>query len=167
MSLNIIVRAADTDIAVILLLHVHRFKATLLMDVGTNEKNNRHYINISGIAKPLSSEFCAALPSFHAFMRCDYISAFVRKGKVRPLSLLERNPQAQHAFANLVIAEQLSDGILNIVEAFTCSMYGAKKIQSSVNKPGYQIIERAFFSFFLMNGNTEQAQCAPSRVCIP
>ena len=62
---------------------------------------------------------------------------------MRPLSLLERNPQAQHAFANLMTAEQLSDEILNTVEAFTCSMYSAKKNQSSVDKFRYQIIERA------------------------
>ena len=134
--LNIVIRAADTDIAEILLYHVHRFKATLWLDIGTNNKNNRRYICISEIARNLGSEMCAALPSFHAFTGCDYTSAFVRKGKVRPFSLLERNPQAQHAFASMATAEQLSEEILSTGEEFTCSMY--------VNKLRYQIIEKTF-----------------------
>ena len=77
-------------------------------------------------------------------MGCECTSAFVGKGKVRHLSLLERNPQAQHAFANLVTAEQLNDEMLNTAEAFICSMYCAKKNQSSLNNLRYQIIERAF-----------------------
>ena len=31
----------------------------------------------------------------------------------------------------------------------------------------YSFCCEIFFFFFFMNGNTEQAQCAPSLVCIP
>ena len=87
---NIIVRASDTDIAVILLHHCHTFNARVWIDAGTAAKNNRRFIDISAISVSLGPELCAALPGFHAFTGSDYTSAFVRKGKVRPFARLER-----------------------------------------------------------------------------
>ena len=46
---NTVVRASDTDIAIIFLYHSHTFTATLWMDTGTNAKNTRRYINLTAI----------------------------------------------------------------------------------------------------------------------
>lgn len=46
---NIIIRAADTDIAVIMLQHNHKFSAKLWMEIGTTVKNNCRYIPLSAM----------------------------------------------------------------------------------------------------------------------
>lgn len=68
---NIVVRASDTDIAVILLYYCHRFKSTLWMDIGTVSKNRR-YVSLTAIWKELGPDLYAALPAFHAFTGSDY-----------------------------------------------------------------------------------------------
>ena len=85
---DIIIRASDTDILVILLHHVHRVTATVWMEVRTSGQRNRRYINVTKIAATIGPALCAALPGFHSFTGCDYTSAFVRKGKIRPYTIL-------------------------------------------------------------------------------
>ena len=87
---NIIVRASDTDIAIILLYHSPTFTATLWMDTGTNARNTRRYINLTAVGEVMGPLLCQSLPAFHAFTGCDYTSAFVRKGKKRPFAKLEK-----------------------------------------------------------------------------
>ena len=41
---------------------------------------------------------CRALPGYHAFMGCGYITAFCRKGKDRPFKILENNLKCQEEF---------------------------------------------------------------------
>jgi len=97
---NIVVRASDTDIAVILLYHCHKFLSTLWMDIGTASKNNRRYVSKTAICNELGPDLCAALPTFHAFTGSDYTSAFVRKGKVRPFKTLEKQLDYQNSFSD-------------------------------------------------------------------
>ena len=95
---DIIVRASDTDVAIILLYHCNKFKSRLWMDVGTTSKNSRRYICITAISNVLGPQICAALPGFHAFTGSDYTSSFVRKGKVKPYHKMEKKEEAQKAF---------------------------------------------------------------------
>ena len=97
---NIVVMASDTDIAVILLYHCHKFLSTLWMDIGTASKNNRRYVSKTAICNELGPDLCAALPTFHAFTGSDYTSAFVRKGKVRPFKTLEKQLDYQNSFSD-------------------------------------------------------------------
>ena len=53
---NIIIRASDTDIAVIMLHHAWKFSATLWMDTGTSNGINRRYVNLSAIAMSIGSK---------------------------------------------------------------------------------------------------------------
>ena len=46
---NIIIRASDTDIAVILIYHRRKFDANRWMDIGTSFRNDRRYVNITAI----------------------------------------------------------------------------------------------------------------------
>ena len=78
------------------------------------------------------SDHCAALPGFHAFTGSDYTASFSRKGKVRPLALLEKNQNAIEMFSILgdevvINVEQCAD-----TEKLVCSMYGQKKLSSVV-----------------------------------
>ena len=78
---DVVVQASDTDILVILLYQVSKFKSNLWMEVGTTGKDNRRYLNITKIADAIGPGVCGALPAFHALTGCDYTSAFIRKGK--------------------------------------------------------------------------------------
>ena len=79
---NVLVRASDTDVAVILISHASTFSCTIWMDVGT--QNNRRFVNISAIANAIGVQMSKALPGFHAYTGTDYTAAFYKKGKKRP-----------------------------------------------------------------------------------
>ena len=123
---NIIIRAAETDIAVMLLHHSDKLEAKLWMDVGTIGKNDRWYIPLSAIASSLGTGICAALPGFHAFTGCDHTSAFVRKGKARPLALVEKDVEIQKVFEQLATDTNVNESTLTHLEKFTATIYGAK-----------------------------------------
>jgi hypothetical protein len=82
---NVIVRASDTDILVILIGVIgqesreDRTIAGIIMDCGMG--NSRRYINVTNIADVLEerkSGLPRALPGYHAFTGCDFTSAFYR-----------------------------------------------------------------------------------------
>ena len=60
----------------------------------------------TAIAKKIGHDMCAALPGLHAFTGCDYTSSFVKAGKGRPFTLVEKSHVFKRAFAGL--AEQKS-----------------------------------------------------------
>ena len=68
---NIIIRASDTDIAVIMLHHAWKFSATLWMDTGTTNGKNRRF---SAIAMSIGSKMCQAL---HVSHHSYYFSSFL------------------------------------------------------------------------------------------
>ena len=76
------------------------------------------------------SEHCAALPRFHAFTGSDYTASFSRKGKVRPLALLEKNQNAIEMFSKLGDEEGINDEQYADAQKLVCSMYGQKKLSS-------------------------------------
>ena len=120
---NIAIRAADTDILIIMLYHLHKFNAKVWMDVGTASRNNRRYISISGIADALGVQMWKAFPAFHAFTGCDYTSSFVRKGKIRPFTCLEKNTGLIKVFANLACQKPTAQ-MYNDLEKYVCKIYG-------------------------------------------
>ena len=96
------------------------------MDTGVKDK--RRLIDITSAVQSIGNELCNTLLSFHAFTGCDTVSTFVRKGKgkVRPLRVLQKNPQFMTVFAGLGTRETLSEEEFKDLEAFTCRLYGAK-----------------------------------------
>ena len=141
---NISVRASDTDIAVILIHHVVKLKSKVWMDIGTSGKDSRRFVDITAISQSLGQQMCEALPAFHTFTGSDYTSAFVRKGKVRPLHLLEKNINAQIAFSELCHCQSPSPKTVEALERFTTCLYGAKGEGCSLNKHRYQVVEKAY-----------------------
>jgi hypothetical protein len=82
---DIIVRATDTDVLIILLGYLGRMRPemrsmiNIIMDCGMG--NNRRYININHIAEKLEVKapgLAAAMPGYHCFTGCDYTSSFYR-----------------------------------------------------------------------------------------
>ena len=94
----IVIRSCDTDVFILLLYHSVHLKAKLWMDTGICSKNTRRNINITELAEILTLELCLAKPTLHAFTGSDYTAAFLRKGKSKPLKLMESNKKYKEAF---------------------------------------------------------------------
>ena len=139
---DIVVRASDTDVAVILLHHCHSMKASVWMDVGSKGQSNRRYINISAIANKIGSKVCEALPGFHAYTGCDYTSSLIRKGKKRPLKIAEDNQDYIVALSALAMGE-VDKSTCKLLEEYTAKIYGAKKVMP-LNKYGFLCFEKSF-----------------------
>ena len=117
---TIIVRSPDTDVLVLLISHTQRLVQTLLFDTGVG--NKRRLIDIKKIA----------LPALHSFTGCDTTSAFVKKGKIKPLKALQKHTSFIPVFQNLGQSAEVPVDVFSKLEAFTCILYGggSKKINS-------------------------------------
>lgn len=82
---DVIVRASDTDVLVILIGALGqqrpevRSMRSVIMDCGMG--NDRRYINVTNICDSLEQRkagLAKALPGYHAFTGCDFTSAFYR-----------------------------------------------------------------------------------------
>jgi len=124
---TVVIRSSDTDVLGILTYHVialSRDEATVFMDVGHDGNNNRRFINVTKLSKVLGPSLCKALPGLHAFTGCDFTAAFSRKGKVRPLEIVQRSSIYQDAFKHFGETVTLDVDIMPVIEAFVCSLYG-------------------------------------------
>ncbi len=120
----VVIRANDTDILVILLYHAATSnKLKLHMEIGTSTNNTRRFIEVSKLAMELGRTLCEALPGLHAFTGCDYSPAFKGKGKVRPLSVMEKSEEFTGAFGRLG-AEKVVEQTHDRIESFVCTLYG-------------------------------------------
>jgi hypothetical protein len=147
-AMNIVVRASDTDVAIILLNHCERFNAHIWMDIGTSANNNRRYVDVSSISRTLGTQLCRALPGFHAFTGSDYTSAFYKKGKKRPFKILEESQAFQKAFGEMA-GGKLRVKAMEEIMTFTARMYGAKagakaNHETHLNTHRFKVFEKSY-----------------------
>ncbi|CAG9834603.1 unnamed protein product [Diabrotica balteata] len=128
---NIVIRASDTDILIIMIGNMTRLQnanSNVWMLNGTG--NKERYIHITKIYKELGELLAKSLIGFHAFTGCDFNPAFFNKGKRRPFTLLKKNTEVQEAFATLGeenLTEDQLQQVFNSIQKFTCQLYNAKK----------------------------------------
>jgi len=130
---NIIVRANDTGVLIILLTHDHALPAHIWYDCGLNSNNTRRYVDISLLASDMGPELCAAIAGFHAFTGSDYTASFLNKGKVRPLALMEKSAAFIAAFGKLGESSSVPPETVADLEAYVCSMYAKPRLKSVNN----------------------------------
>ena len=117
----------DTDIFVMCLTVSEQIQDNLCMKTGT--KIFKHIININGVKQFISDSinktdcstrtFMDALVGLHSFSRCDTISAFTGKGKLKPLAIMSKDEQHIQTFARLGTSWS-TDGLVDNVEEFVC-----------------------------------------------
>jgi hypothetical protein len=90
-------------------------------------------LNISEIAKGYTQEYSTALMALHAFSGCDTTSAFKGLGKVKPLKTLLKMPKFVPVLAKLGETWDVSNELIEDLEAFTCAIYGRARA-SNVNE---------------------------------
>ena len=139
---DIVIRASDTDILVLLLHHQHRVSSTVWMEVGNRGQGNLRYVNVTKIADSIGHEMCTALPGLHAFTGCDYTSAFVRKGKIRPYEIVKQSVKFQKAFASLS-QDVPSVEVINVLQDYVCVLYEARKIVK-LNKHRFNVVDKTY-----------------------
>lgn len=92
------VKANETDILVIILGNIHKFKDREYEIWLSNFNPKNKAINIvnycSKLANYLGENICLSLPGFHAFTGGDYTAAFFRKTQ-KKLNILKKNHQYQ------------------------------------------------------------------------
>ena len=137
---NIVFRTVDTDVLIILLANLTKFnsKSNIWIEAGIYTKNTQRYINVRDIGKSIGESVCVSLPALHAFTGCDYTSSFSRKGKIKPLKLLEKIPTFQEAFGFLGSQDEVPEDVMKKVNTFVCQLYGQKKA-TSVNDARFDI----------------------------
>lgn len=115
---SITVRSPDTDVLIELIYYSSVVQLPLYFDTGFGKK--RRLIDVQSIADKLGPDLSEALPAFHAFTGCDYTSAFVRRGKIRPLQLLRQHPQFVSIFKHLGSSATLDNATFDEVQHFVC-----------------------------------------------
>lgn len=143
----IVVRSPDTDVFVLLLSYCQFIPQTLIFETGSG--NNRRLIDIKKIAESIGYDIAKVMPAFHAFTGCDTTSAFVRKGKKGPLSIIMKNKQFVSTFETLGETPNAVPEKLNVeLERFVCKMYNkgsfisTNKLRSDVFQSRYEAIKR-------------------------
>ena len=66
--------------------------------MGLHTSNTLRYVKKNKLHQELGNSFCVAITGFHAFTESYYTVSFNRKGKIRPLKLLERSENTQKKF---------------------------------------------------------------------
>ena len=135
---NIVVRCVDTDVLIILLFHMLTAEGFVWMDVGHDRNNTRRYVDVTKLCGELGRKLCSALPALHAFTGCDYTAAFLRKGKTRPMDIVEKSDQFLNAFDQLGCTVDIDASTEGAVEAFVCSMYGKPNL-NKINDARYAV----------------------------
>ena len=97
---NVVINTSETDCLVIALGCYHLFDPSLKtwIEAGLQTNNTQRYISINQIHASLGEILCI---SVHASVTgCDYTctASFIRKGKVKPLNLLQKKPRSTISF---------------------------------------------------------------------
>ncbi|XP_046591518.1 uncharacterized protein LOC124293671 isoform X3 [Neodiprion lecontei] len=168
---NIVIRTVDTDVAAIMLSHMHRLNDGSHVWMLTGAGNNLRYVDLTKIHAKLGESICRSLPGLHAFTGCDYNPAFYRKAKLKPYKLLKKYVEFQLAFMKFgdsKIIENNNEQVLifDIIQSFICYLYNmndindvdAARLQMFINSYTVSDVNEAFNRKKLQNFD---ASCLP------
>lgn len=141
---NVLIRCNDTDVLVIILGNMENFlcKFNIWMEVGTG--NHQRHIDITKLYTTLGASLSSALPGFHAITGCDYNPAFFRKGKSKPLKLLEKSLEFQTALTSLKNVDSNSrENVFDELEKFVCRIYNIRNIDT-INEARFELFCKTY-----------------------
>ncbi|GBM51894.1 hypothetical protein AVEN_90489-1 [Araneus ventricosus] len=91
----------------------------------------------------MGNDFCSALLGLHIFTGCDTRSAFKGKGKIKPLKIMQSNLIYSKVFQDLGSSWELTNSLINNLEAFVCELYGYPSTDQ-INDVRYKIFKLKF-----------------------
>ena len=152
---NIVVRANDADLAVILVYNVKFIENSIMWyDFEFDCNNSREYFDVTKLHK--SIDYVDALPDIYAFTGNVYTPAFYRKGKIKPITLMRKHERFINAFKCLGEMLLTSDAI-EMIEEYTCHLYGYTK-QANI----HEVIKTYFESKTKPKPNNKPLECIKS-----
>ena len=139
---NLVIRASDTDVLVILLGMIgkhlnenrHMSYGRIIMDCGKGNKcRDIDVIHITSALEAKQTGLAAVMPGLHAFTGSDCTTTFYKKGKLKSLTILEKDKERKFIkfFRGLTCERQLDQ---STAEEFICSLYGMKGDIREVNE---------------------------------
>lgn len=138
---DIIIRSPDTDVFLLLIAFCQKYTHPLYFDTGMG--NKRKMIHIQTLCQKIEQDVQDSILGLHAFTGCDVNSAFVQKGKSKPLNILIKNPEFASVFKELGSSTTVSDELLAKLEKFVCQLYG-KPSYSSTNKLRHDLVRQKY-----------------------
>ncbi len=121
---NIVVRANDTNILVLLVYHQRHFhNCRVWMDSGLASNNTRWFIDVTNISE-LDDSLVMTLPGFHVFTGSDFTAAFARQGKAKPFRIMSNNATHKKFLASLGESVILENDLFTRAEQYVCALYG-------------------------------------------
>ena len=148
--LSILIKSSDTDVEVMALYFKWDIQARLYLLKGT--KNKARLIDITAIGDKLGNDICRAMPGLHAFTRSDTTSAFSGKGKVKPLSLIEKNQGHFETMKRIGNSFDIDQSLIESCEIFVSELYDA--LTYDINKARY---------YLFCTRNTTSEQLPPTK----
>ena len=67
-------------------------------------------------------------PSIPRIEGCDYTASFFKKGKVRPLKLLQKDTDAQIVLSKLSTLQEIDENTIPTIKGCVCKIYASKNI---------------------------------------
>ncbi|KAG5866940.1 hypothetical protein JTB14_010631 [Gonioctena quinquepunctata] len=110
-----------------------------------------------------NAKISKARPALHAFTGYDINPALYRRGKKKPLQFLMNSEIFQEAFLDLGSKEHNVQDSFNIIQSFTCHLYGLKKLDD-VNQARIVIFNKTFKSKTVPVG-VEPLKCQCCEFC--
>ena len=120
----VVICSEDTDVFIMSLAFHDKIGAFLFQKFGI--KTRRTVVDISKVAATVGMVVCRALIGIHAFTGCDTVSAFAGRGKAKALKLLISHVDNQDTFLKLGQEWELSQQLVDKLEAFICLLYAPK-----------------------------------------
>ena len=153
----VVICSEDTDVFIMSLAFQDRIGAQLFQKCGT--RTRKRIVDIQKIADAIGADVCRGLIGMHAYTGCDTVSAFAGKGKAKALKLLVNDKAHQEMFIELGQEWNLSQELLEKLEAFTCLLYAPKTSSNQVNNLRYHL-------FCVKKGESESHQLPPCKDCL-
>ena len=154
---GVLICSEDTDVFIMALAFHDKITASLFQKCGT--RNRARVVDIRKVAATLGIDACRALVGLHSFTGCDTVRAFAGKGKISALKLMLANRNIQQMFTRVGEEWNLSEELMNELEAFTCLLYAPKGASTKVNDLRYTL-------FCTNKGEIESHQLPPCKDCL-
>ena len=132
----ILVSSPDTDVFILLIHFFEDIGSSVYFETGTGDK--KRIIDVGKVYTKIGRETAKALPGIHATTGSDTTSAFVRKGKIKPMQLMMKDAEVMAAYAEMGEWDDLPPNIASIIEGHICKLYGAKDDTTDINGVRYK-----------------------------
>ena len=137
---SVILRSAsgETDILVLAVVHLFNQKRRAYIDSGRSASRKVYWMNDI----VLSEDEVNRLVPFHALTGNDYVSSFLRKGKLHYRKVLEKSERFLAAIQHLGATWELPSFTFQQVPAYVCALY--ENTKCSVNKLTADIFDKKY-----------------------